>query len=240
MELLDGFDLEKLVKRFGPLLPERVIYFLLQVCDSLGEAHLQGLIHRDIKPKNIFVSRLGLYYDFIKVLDFGLVKSTSREESTQSEVTMAGTTTGTPAYMAPEVALGKTDVDGRADIYSLGCVAYWLCTGQLVFEGSGSLPIILAHIQSAPIPPSQRTEVVLPADFEQVILSCLEKDPERRPQTAEELRARLNACSVANAWNQTRAREWWRMHMPSLVLQPAVRPQEANEFSEGRAVGAQH
>jgi eukaryotic-like serine/threonine-protein kinase len=220
MEYLEGFDLETLVKRFGPLPAERVVYFLLQVCDSLAEAHLHGLIHRDIKPRNIFVSRLGLSYDFIKVLDFGLVKSSATSEATQSQVTVAGTTTGTPAYMAPEIALARGGVDGRADIYSLGCVAYWLITGQLVFEEQGSLPVLLAHIQTPPVPPSQRTEIEIPAELEAIILSCLEKDPGRRPETAEELAARLSACRLREPWNSRSAEEWWHKHMPSMVLRP--------------------
>jgi serine/threonine-protein kinase len=219
MELLDGFDLEKLVQRFGPQPAERVVFFLLQACDSLAEAHAAGLIHRDIKPKNIFVCRLGLQYDFVKILDFGLVKSSSMPEATEGQLTMDGTTTGTPAYMAPEMALGQGSIDGRADIYSLGCVAYWLLTGRLVFEGSGPLPVLLAHIQSAPIPPSQRTELEIPQDLERVILSCLEKDPNNRPQSALALARQLAALRLAQGWTPEHAENWWRTHEPSVAVQ---------------------
>jgi eukaryotic-like serine/threonine-protein kinase len=216
MELLDGFDLETLVQRFGPQQPERVISFLQQACDSLGEAHGTGLIHRDIKPKNLFVSRLGLNYDFVKVLDFGLVKSTATPESYQSQLTLEGTTTGTPAYMSPEMALGDKNLDARSDLYSLGCVAYWLLTGQLVFEGNTPTAVLLGHIQSKPVPPSQRTEIAVPEDLERVILSCLAKDPAERPQSAQELARLLESCALNCDWTRGDAERWWRTHVPAL------------------------
>ena len=135
MELLDGIDLETLVKKFGPQPPARVVYILRQVCRSLADAHNHGMIHRDIKPTNIFLCRMGNEYDFAKVLDFGLVKVL---ESDEPQMTVANATTGTPAYMAPELAMGAPDIDGRTDLYGLGCVAYWLLTGSLVFEEKGS------------------------------------------------------------------------------------------------------
>jgi len=218
MELLNGFDFETLVRRFGPQPAERVVHLLVQACDSLAEAHLSGLTHRDVKPKNLFACRLGLQYDFVKVLDFGLVKSAALPEMSEDQLTMDGTTTGTPAYMAPEMALGKHGVDGRADIYSLGCVAYWLLTGHLVFEGSGALPVLLSHIQETPVPPSQRSELEIPRELERIVLACLEKDPERRPQSATELAGILSACPLPNQWNPDRAENWWRTHAPSLAL----------------------
>src|SRR5258708_21435974 len=124
MELLEGIDLETLVKEFGPQPPARVVEILRQVCQSLAEAHGEGLVHRDIKPTNIFLCRMGIQYDFIKVLDFGLVKAALGEG--ESRMTREGVTTGTPAYMAPEVVMASEQVDGRADLYGLGCVAYWL------------------------------------------------------------------------------------------------------------------
>jgi len=227
MELLDGLDMETLVQRFGPQPPDRVIQFLLQACDSLAEAHLNGLIHRDIKPKNLFVCRLGLSYDFVKVLDFGLVKSKAMPEMSRDQLTIEGTTTGTPAYMAPEIALGKSNVDGRADIYSLGCVAYWLLTGQLVFEGSAPLSVLLSHIQETPVPPSQRSELEIPAELERIVLACLEKDPDRRPQSATELMALLAADPLSKLWTPQRAESWWRTYEPSLVIRPATAVQMA-------------
>jgi eukaryotic-like serine/threonine-protein kinase len=217
MELLEGFDLDAMVRRYGPLPAERVVHLLQQACDSLAEAHLAGLIHRDIKPRNLFICRLGLNYDFIKVLDFGLVKSLLLAGSSLDQLTLSGTTTGTPAYMAPEMALAHTDADGRADIYSLGCVAYWLLTGHLVFEGSGALPMLLAHVQEPPVPPSQRSELDIPPDVERVVLSCLEKSPDRRPQTAIDLSALLSECRVSKPWTANDAESWWRTHAPFLT-----------------------
>ena len=217
MELLDGFDLETLIQRFGPQPPERVISFLLQACDSLAEAHGTGLIHRDIKPKNLFVSRLGINYDFVKVLDFGLVKSTKAPEEYQSQLTLDGTTTGTPAYMSPEMALGDKSLDARSDIYSLGCVAYWLLTGQLVFEGNTPTAVLLAHIQQPPVPPSQRTEIPVPADLERVILSCLAKAPSERPQSVQDLARLLESCERNRDWSRVHAERWWRTHAPALA-----------------------
>jgi serine/threonine-protein kinase len=195
-------------------MPEpRVIYLLRQACESLAEAHAYGLTHRDIKPKNLFLCRLGLAYDFVKVLDFGLVKS--RDTSTdQSRLTRDGVTTGTPAFMSPEMALGRGNVDARTDIYALGCVAYWLLTGRLVFDATTPLAMALEHIQSQPIPPSQRSEIEISPELERVVMACLRKDPAERPQTARDLDRMLAACPAANAWDNRRAEEWWRMHLP--------------------------
>ena len=142
MELLDGIDLETLVKRFGPQPPARVVNILRQVCRSLADAHGHGMIHRDIKPTNIFLCRMGNEYDFAKVLDFGLVKVLKTDET---QMTVEGTTTGTPAYMAPELALGSSDSMRATDLYGLGCVAYWLTTGTSVFEEKTATAMMLAH-----------------------------------------------------------------------------------------------
>jgi serine/threonine-protein kinase len=215
MELLDGLDLERLVTRFGPQSPERVIHFLLQTCDSLSEAHAKGLIHRDIKPQNIFASRLGLNYDFVKVLDFGLVKTPTPLGGSHLRLTLDGTTTGTPAFMSPEMSLGNP-VDARSDIYSLGCVAYRMLTGEQVFQRDTSMAVLLAHIQEDPVPPSQRTELEIPPELDRVILACLEKDPAKRPQTAQELARMLTACPLPRPWDSARAERWWNMHVPDL------------------------
>ena len=188
MELLDGIDLETLVKKFGPQPPARVAAILRQVCLSLGDAHRHGMIHRDIKPTNIFLCRMGNEHDFAKVLDFGLVKVLDGNEV---GMTVEGATTGTPAYMAPEVALGNP-IDGRTDIYGLGCVAYWLITGCLVFEEKGATATMLAHVRRAPVPPSQRSETSVPASLERAILMCLAKNPADRPATAEALARMLD------------------------------------------------
>ena len=215
MELLEGFDAETLVERFGPVLPERAIYFLQQICDSLGEAHEMGLIHRDIKPSNVYVCRYGRKVDFVKVLDFGLVKSRREAEAGDVRLTAESAVSGTPGYMAPEQTLGKRPLDARADIYAVGCVAYWLVTGEVVFRGATVLDTIVQHVQARPIPPSERTELEIPASLDAVILRCLEKDPDRRPQSTDELSQLLRACQTKARWTQERARDWWDTHAPS-------------------------
>ena len=213
MELLDGLDLETLVQRFGPLPPGRVVYLLSQAARSLAEAHEKGLVHRDIKPRNIFSCRMGTQFDFAKVLDFGLVK-VNAADSTQTCLTREGVTTGTPAYMAPEVAMGRPDIDGRADLYSLGCVGYWLLTGQLVFEADNAMAMVIAHMQTPPEPPSRRTEIEVPGSLERVILRCLEKEPARRPETGRVLLDLLEDCSGVEPWTGRDAESWWSTNMP--------------------------
>lgn len=214
MELLDGLDLESLVSRFGPMLPERVIYFLRQACHSLAEAHVNGLIHRDIKPANLYVCRYGLEVDFIKILDFGLVKSAQSQGETDTKLTAEMLAGGTPAYMAPEQILGNRPIDARTDIYALGCVAYWLLTGQLVFEGKTAMEMMTNHVHTPPPALSTRTELSIPDSVEQVILVCLEKEPKRRPQSASALDESLRMCTTKESWTAETARTWWNTHLP--------------------------
>ena len=213
MELLDGFDLERLVQRFGPVPPARAVHFLRQVCASLGEAHEAGLIHRDVKPANLYACRYGREVDFMKVLDFGLVKHHRAPEEEGDQLTAAHVGPGgTPAYMSPEQALGEREVDGRSDLYAVGCVGYWLLTGSLVFRGATALETIVMHATREPEPPSRRTSRPIPADLEAVVLSCLAKDPAERPRSADELAARLAAARSGDEWTPARAREWWETH----------------------------
>ncbi|MBA3496101.1 MAG: serine/threonine protein kinase [Gemmatimonadales bacterium] len=163
-----------------------MIHILRQVCDSLEEAHAAGLVHRDIKPANIHLGQVGLRHDFVKVLDFGLVKSVTAGDGDESLASAAGVTPGTPAYMAPEMAHEQA-VDGRADLYSLGCVAYFLLTGRLVFEAETAIQMIVKHLQEVPVPPSARTENPVPRALESLVLACLAKRPEDRPAGAAEL-----------------------------------------------------
>jgi serine/threonine-protein kinase len=215
MELLEGFDAETIVESFGPLPAERAIYFLQQICDSLGEAHEMGLIHRDIKPGNVYVCRYGREVDFIKVLDFGLVKSRGEAESGDVKLTAEDAVSGTPGYMAPEQIVGDRPLDERVDIYALGCLAYWLVTGELVFRGATVMETMVQHVRERPIPPSERTELDIPASLENVILRCLEKDPVNRPQSSDQLSQLLRACEVNAPWTHERARDWWNTHAPS-------------------------
>ncbi|HTV00030.1 MAG TPA: serine/threonine-protein kinase, partial [Luteitalea sp.] len=155
MELLEGFDLKSLVERFGPMPPERAVHLLGQVCHSLAEAHAAGIVHRDITPANVFVCRYGRDVDFVKVLDFGLVKPQGPVPAGGGE-TKAGAVGGTPAFMSPEQALGQR-LDGRSDLYAVGCLAFWLVTGQTVFPKATPTAMLIAHAQAPPDPPSQRT-----------------------------------------------------------------------------------
>ena len=223
MELLDGVDLETLVRRHGPLPASRVIHILLQVCESLAEAHDAGLVHRDIKPANIHVGRVGLRHDFVKVLDFGLVKTVEAGED--SVASAAGLTPGTPTYMAPEMVQGGP-VDGRADLYALGCVAYYLLTGRLVFEGETAIQVILKHLDEWPVPPSRRTHLPIPPALERVVLACLAKRPEDRPASAGEL-ARMLAAAEAEPWEQQDAVRWWDEHGAELAGASAGAPRDA-------------
>ena len=214
MELLDGLDLETLVERFGPLPPERCVYLLRQVCDSLAEAHTRGLVHRDIKPSNIFTCRLGLAVDFVKVLDFGLVKAVDEGGREATLLTAPDSTTGTPAYIAPEMVRGDRIADHRVDIYTLGCVAYWLLTGRLVFQAPNAIQLLYQHANATPVPPSQVSEFDIPPALDTVILACLAKFPEERPQSAAELSQMLASALPAGAWTEELAHRWWDRHHP--------------------------
>lgn len=216
MELLDGLDLRSLIERFGPVPPERAVHLLRQTCHSLADAHSRGLIHRDVKPANIFACRRGLDHDFVKVLDFGLVKRSDGSGADRTQLTGEGIASGTPAFMAPEMATGERQIDARADVYALGCVAYWLLTGKLVFEGDTTMKILLQHIRDVPVRPSARSEIELPEELDLVILQCLEKNPDRRPADTRILDARLAAVAgLLPAWNPERAEDWWSKHMPA-------------------------
>lgn len=213
MELLDGFDLDELVERFGPVPPERAVHFLRQMCESLAEAHEAGLIHRDVKPANVYACRYGRQVDFIKLLDFGLVKQSRAPEEGAEKLTSNQIAGGTPAFMSPEQALGE-EVDGRSDLYAVGCVAYWLLTGTFVFEGGTPMETIVRHVNREPEPPSRRIERPIPPDLEAIVLACLAKDPEDRPQSAEELAELLASVRLPRAWTPARAHEWWDRHRP--------------------------
>jgi serine/threonine-protein kinase len=212
MELLDGLSLEELVRKFGPVPASRATYLLKQVCHSLNEAHERGMIHRDIKPANIFTCRKGPDHDYVKVLDFGLVKPTAPAHS--AELTADGVATGTPAFMSPEVALGKDYVDARVDIYGLGCVAYWLLSGGLVFERESPLAMVVAHVQEEPEAPSSRSELEISPRLDEIVLRCLAKNPADRPQTAAAVGEMLAGASDGAAWDGELAAEWWRLHLP--------------------------
>jgi serine/threonine-protein kinase len=223
MELLDGVDTDTLIKRFGPIPAERVVHILRQMCHSLSEAESCGLVHRDIKPANIFLCRYGEDHDFVKVLDFGIAKAVHGAPSdAQTLATIPDVVQGTPAFIAPEQALGDR-VDARADIYSTGCVAYWLLTGELVFAADTPMKLVLAHAHAQPEPPSARTELPIPPDLEALVLSCLAKNPECRPKSPRDLLEQLETVVLRRKWTDSRAREWWTEHLPlSVASQPVL------------------
>jgi serine/threonine-protein kinase len=215
MELLEGRDLESLVRESGPLPVERVLFLLRQAAASLAEAHARGLVHRDITPANIYVCRMGLEYDFVKVLDFGLVTASDRSME-RTLLTGIHTTAGTPAFMAPEIVLdGK--VDQRADVYALGCVAYYLLTGRNVFEADTPMKMFVQHLHTTPDLPSERAELPVPSDVDAMVLACLEKDPERRPQNAAELLRMIDECRTPRTWGWNAAKAWWQEHLVDLA-----------------------
>jgi len=222
MELLDGMDLETLVERFGPVPAERAIHLLSQVCASLEDAHDNGLVHRDIKPANIVVSRIGAAWDFVKVLDFGLVKLGGAQDNVESlRLSADNHVSGTPGFIAPEVVLG-VPTDHRVDIYAVGCVAYWLVTGKLVFEGPGAIKVMSDHVHSLPPPPSLRAASPIPPGFEALILECLEKDPDKRPASARALQSRLQGIALEASWTRERAEDWWSLHAPQASAKRSV------------------
>lgn len=216
MELLEGIDLQRLVERFGPLPPERVAHILCQVCDSLGEAHGRGMVHRDIKPSNIVLCHLGLTADFVKVLDFGLVRREVQTQAGTEGLSAPMGHPGTPSYMAPEMVSGSGSIDRRADLYALGCVGYWLLTGHTVFEGASPIQVMYHHGYDAPVPPSARLGAPLPGDLEALILETLAKIPDDRPQTAEAFGQRVAACELAGSWDSAHARTWWSRNLETI------------------------
>ena len=177
-----------------------------QVCDALAEAHCSGLVHRDIKPANIFCAYRGGMFDVAKLLDFGLAKPT--DEHDDIELTQEGAITGSPLFMSPEQASGSNEVDERSDVYSLGAVMYLMATGHPPFDYPQPIKVLIAHASQAPTPPHVWNSAV-PAELEDVILRCLEKDPEDRFQTAEALRESLEQIPLADQWSSRQAAEWW-------------------------------
>lgn len=215
MELLDGLDLETLVETHGPVPPARAVHLLTQACDALAEAHAKGLIHRDIKPANLLACRQGLAVDFLKVLDFGLSRPILAPE--EGRLTADFAITGSPAWISPEAAMGETHLDHRADLYGLGCVAYWLLCGKPVFEADQPMRLVMAHVGSAVVPPSVRLGRDFPEDLQALVLRCLAKQPADRPDSALELKALLQACAVGE-WTEAAARQWWRQHGQTRAL----------------------
>lgn len=206
MEYLPGLTLEQLVKKNGPQAAGRAVFILKQVCASLSEAHGTGLIHRDIKAANVILSERGGAHDVVKVVDFGLVKDLDNLED--AGVSAANTITGTPHYLSPEALRSPAEVGPKSDLYAVGVLGYFLLTGTHVFEAESFVEVCSHHLQTPPTPPSQRVPV--PADLEKLILQCLEKEAEKRPEGAWALRQSLGACECSRDWNQEKAEVWWK------------------------------
>lgn len=247
MEYVDGVSLERLIEDDGPQPPARVIHLLAQACGALAEAHGVGLIHRDIKPANLLLAEHGWSHDMIKVVDFGLIKDISPERS--PSITMADTISGTPHYLSPEAIQDPGHLDGRADIYALGAVGYWLLTGKVVFEGLTVWEVCGQHLHSTPVPPSTHLGRPVPGDLERVILRALEKEACARFGSAIDLRAALLACRDAGHWSAPEAAAWWAGYRdragpvagdPSIPLRLSVgiRARQADERGEVTTVPA--
>ncbi len=226
MELLRGMSLQEMVDKTGPMPPARAAYFLKQICGALKEAHMLGIIHRDIKPPNIFAARIAGQTDIAKLLDFGLVQMSSGPEDTQ--LTRKGIVCGSPLYMSPEQARASQDIDARTDIYSLGASAYFLVTGRPPFTGKTKLDVMVALTRDEPTPPSAINSQVN-IDFEAVILKCLHKDPADRFQSADELLQALEQCACANLWTPHWANLWWLKQ--DQLSHPPTHPSGDSEFA---------
>jgi eukaryotic-like serine/threonine-protein kinase len=217
MEYLAGIDLDQLTRKFGPQPEGRVIGILRQICGSLAEAHRIGLIHRDIKPANILLTRRGGLCDVVKVLDFGLVKA--RHLRAPDEVS-ANAVVGTPHFMAPEAVNEPQAVDARSDLYSVGAVGYWLLTGKTLFDSADVQELLDGHVNAIPRRPSERVGRAISGDLEEIIITCLAKNPQERPKSAESLDAALGRCVSAGTWTSQDAEKWWAANLASIESAP--------------------
>jgi hypothetical protein len=209
MEYLEGGDLEQLVEYAGPLPVARVIWILEQVCRALAEAHGLGLIHRDIKPSNVLLCERGGEGDVAKIVDFGLVKDL--RASGDAAQTRDGSLAGTPLYIAPESISAPEAIDARADLYSLGALAYFLLVAEPLFRGKNIVEVCAAHLHTPPPAASKRRPEV-GRDLDAVLARCLEKQPTARFDSALDLRAALLACERGEPWSATEAAAWWAEH----------------------------
>ena len=206
MELLDGINLEHFVYRYGAIEPRRAVHWLRQACHSLGEAHARDLTHRDIKPANLFVCAYGRERDFVKVLDFGLARPAIG--AGDARLTREGGWLGTPGYMAPEQVFGR-DSGASADLYALGCVAYWLLAGETPFSADDAGELMRQHVQVEAAPLRERAKQAIPAALEAVVMACLAKEPASRPRDADELSERLAQTVDGEPWSAAEAHAWW-------------------------------
>jgi hypothetical protein len=215
MEYLPGLSLAEIVRKHGPLVPERVVHFIRQTCGALSEAHEVGLIHRDVKPGNIFAATRGGRCDVAKLLDFGLVQETSRvatgaagQDDECVVVDECVMVSGSPSYMSPEQVIASGPLDARSDIYSLGASAYYLLTGRAPFVAKSAQEVMRAHVVEKVVPPS-KVNASLPLDLERIVLCCLEKNAANRFANVVELEQSLAQCACADLWTESTAARWW-------------------------------
>jgi serine/threonine-protein kinase len=211
MEFLPGHNLGEIVVEYGPIAPGRTVYLMEQVCAALAEAHGIGLVHRDIKPANIFCAYRGGVFDVAKLLDFGLAKPKFTASESNSQLTTEGSVTGSPLFMSPEQATGEENVDGRSDIYSLGAVMYYILTGRPPFAYDNPFKAMIAHASEAPRAPRQLNPDV-PEALDEIVMRCMEKDPEHRFQDVLALGRALGEVELDDPWSSDRAAEWWTCH----------------------------
>jgi len=233
MEYLDGLNLGQLVESYGPQPEGRIVNLLIQICESLAEAHAQGLVHRDIKPANVFVTDRGGVPDMVKVLDFGLVRTVASADEAAPHTGDTETFVGTPIYMSPEAVRNSAQTDARSDLYSVGAVGYHLLTGQGLFDGATMDEICRKRLVEKPVPPTIRLGRTICPHLEAVILRCLERDPEDRPQSAHELIALLAASPRIADWNVEQRSAWWVAHREAI---DRARAAEAEPVESAQAV----
>jgi eukaryotic-like serine/threonine-protein kinase len=236
MEYLDGLNLAEFVEAYGPQPEGRVVNLLIQVCESLAEAHASGLIHRDIKPANIFVTDRGGVPDMVKVLDFGLVRPVVSADGAALDAADTEIMVGTPSYMSPEAVESGANADARSDLYSVGAVGYYLLTGQSVFDGETIAEICRKRREETPVPPTVRIGHPICPHLEAVILRCLERDPKDRPQSAHELIVLLAASPRIADWNVEQRAAWWVAHREAINR---ARAAEAKPIETAEAVNIQ-
>jgi eukaryotic-like serine/threonine-protein kinase len=208
MEFLPGHNIGEIVDDYGPFSAGRTVYLMQQVCAALAEAHGIGLVHRDIKPANIFCAYRGGVFDVAKLLDFGLAKQTFDSPEGDSQLTIAGTITGSPLFMSPEQAAGDDHVDARSDIYSLGALIYYMLTGRPPFESNNPMKVMIAHASQEVVPPRQHNAAI-PHELEEIVLRCLEKDPDHRYQDVATMQRALRDLELDDPWSSDRALQWW-------------------------------